>query len=353
MGGGFLTNRFSSGLWKLALRIHRYKTNHHLLEILGSLLLVAMVLLWFFLTWVAWSLIFCSFDNAIVNASNQQPASNLGRIYLTAYTITTLGRGDYQPEGVVWHLLKGIAAANGFFLVTLSIAYLFPVVSAVTKKRSLALYIASLGGTAEEILARAWNGKDFGQLDQHFIALAAILADVGEKHLTYPVLHYFHSQERSRSFSLSLVALDEALTLLEYAVASPAQIDPASLNPLRRASTAFIKTLKSVYLQPAKHTPKLPCLELIKSQQIPLKSDLANGEARCDRPFEQAMDHLQKRRRLLLALVTNDGWTWDAVDSKQTTNRANHLDDQTPINQSFSPNNYYNYEQSTIEQQYY
>jgi hypothetical protein len=155
MGGGFLTNRFSAWLWFLALRVHRHKTNHHLLEIVGLLLLVGMVLLWYLLTWVAWSLIFCSFENAVVNASDQQPASILGRIYFTAYTITTLGRGDYQPEGVVWHLLTGIAAANGFFLVTLSIAYLFPVVSAVTKKRSLALYIASLGGTAEEILAIA------------------------------------------------------------------------------------------------------------------------------------------------------------------------------------------------------
>lgn len=318
MGGGFLTNRFSSGLWKLALRIHRHKTNHHLLEIVGSLLLVGMVLLWFFLTWVAWSLIFCSFDNAIVNASNQQPASIWGRIYFTAYTITTLGRGDYQPNSVVWHLLTALASANGFFLITLSITYLFPVVSAVTQKRSLALYISTLGGTAEEILARAWNGKNFGQLNQHLIALAPMLAKLGEQHLTYPILHYFHGQERSRSFSLSIVALDEALTLLQYAVAPKVPIDSASLNSLRRASTAFLKTLKSVYLQPASQNPKLPYLEFIRTQNIPL---IDNSE------FLEATSHIHKRRQLLLALVKNDGWTWDAVASRQTTGRANDLDD--------------------------
>lgn len=321
-GGGFLTSRLSSWLWHGAIKRHKYNSNHRLLAAVGLILIVGMVVLWYLLTWGAWSLIFCSFQDAIVNGSNKEPASTWGRIYFTAYTITTLGRGDYQPGGTIWHLLTGLAAANGFFLVTLSIAYLFPVVSAATQKRILAIYISALGGTADEILTKAWNGKDFGNLDQHLISLTPLIAELGEKHLTYPVLHYFHSVERSRCLPLSIAAFDEAMTLLQYAVSDECKPDPASLNPARRASAAFVKTLKSAYLEPANHEPPLTPLELLRNQGIPTKSD---------RSFSENTSQINRRRRLLLALVNNDGWSWDAVASSLTTNRATSLDDDTAI----------------------
>ena len=323
-GGGFLTNRFSSWLWHSATKAHRFYTNHRLLVAIGLVLILGMVVIWYFLTWVSWSLIFCSFQNAVVNASDKEPASIWGRIYFTAYTLTTLGRGDYQPQTTSWHLLTGLAAANGFFLVTLSIAYLFPIISALTQKRILARYISSLGGTADDILAKAWNGKDFGNLDQHLISLAPMIVGLGEKHLAYPVLHYFHSRERSRCLTLSIAAFDEALTVLQYAIPANYQPDPASLIPARRACAAFLQTLKSAYLEPSDREPPLTPLELIRNQGIPTVSD-------CQ--FLQATSHINRRRRLLLSLVTSDGWSWDAVASTKTTNRASSLDDDTVINE--------------------
>ena len=135
-GGGFLTNRFPSWVWHWAIKLHKIKQNHGLLAGVGLLIIVGMAVSWFFLTWVSWSLVFCSFDNAMLNSSNKEPASTWGRIYFTIYTITTLGRGDYLAGGLVWHLFTGLAAANGFFLGTLSIAYFFPVVSALTNGQS-------------------------------------------------------------------------------------------------------------------------------------------------------------------------------------------------------------------------
>ena len=324
-GGGFLTDRFSSWLWHGATKIHRYHTNHRLLAAIGLLLVLGMAFLWYFMTWVAWSLIFNSFQDAIINSSNSEPASVWGRIYFTAYTLTTLGRGDYQPQTTFWHLLTGLAAANGFFLVTLSIAYLFPVVSAAIQKRSLAMYISSLGGTGDTILTNTWNGKDFGNLDQHLIALAPLIIGLSEQHLAYPVLHYFHTRERSRCLPLSLAALDEAMTLLQYAIPPNNRPDPAALNTARRACAAFIKTLKSDYIVPADSEPPLIPLQLLRERGIPIVSD---------RNFVLATGHLNKRRRLLLSLVRNDGWTWDAVASSITTNRATNLDDESILDKS-------------------
>lgn len=317
--GGFLTNRFSSWIWHWAIKLHQAKQNHRLLARVGLLLLVGMVLSWFLLTWVSWSLIFCSFDNAVLDSSGNQSASITSRIYFTAYTITTLGRGDYLPGGFIWHIFTGLAAANGFFLVTLSIAYLFPVVSAVTKQRALAAYISSLGGTADEILVRAWNGKDFGNLDQHLISLAPMITEFGEKQLSYPILYYFHTRETTRCLSLSIAALDEAMTLLRYAIPVDHQPDPASLGPARRADAVFLKTLKSAYFKPSDRIPVLPPLELLRSQGIPTVSDVT---------FIEASKSISHRRKLLMALVENDGWTWDMIASRRTTNRAENLDDE-------------------------
>ena len=321
-GGGFLTKRISSWLWHGATNMHRYKTNHRLLALIGLLIVLGMALLWYFMTWIAWSLIFNSFQDAIINSSDKEPASTWGRIYFAAYTLTTLGRGDYLPTSTGWHLLTGLAAANGFFLVTLSIAYLFPIISAAIQKRSLAIYISTLGGTGDEILANAWNGKDFGNLDQQLINLTPLILALSEQHFAYPVLYYFHTKERTRCLPLSIAALDEAITLLQYAVPAEHRPDPASLNPARRACSAFLKTLKSDYIEPGNYEPSLIPLKLLEQHGIPTVGD---------RAFKQATKHIIKRRKLLFALVRNDGWSWDAVGSSLTTNRAKSLDDETMI----------------------
>ena len=321
-GGGFLTNRFSSWLWHGATKLHRHNTNHRLLAAAGLLLILGMAMIWYLCTWIAWSLIFCSFDDAIVNSSNANPASVWGRIYFVAYTITTLGRGDYQPSSTIWHLLTGLAAANGFFLVTLSIAYLFPVVSAATEKRVLAVTISCLGGTADEILTKAWNGKSFGNLDQHLINLAPLIVGLGEKHLTYPVLHYFHTPLRSRCLPLSIAALDEATNILQYAVPLENRPDPAALAPVRRSCAAFLTTLKSDYIHPGEKEPPLIPLKLLRNKGIPTIEDEI---------YIKVMKQIGTRRKLLLALVENDGWSWDAAASSLTTSRAKSLDDDDII----------------------
>ncbi len=321
-GGGFLTNRISAWIWHSATKIHRHNTNHRLLAGAGLLLILGMVLIWYLCTWTAWSLIFCSFSNAIVNSSNQEPASIWGRIYFVAYTITTLGRGDYQPSSTFWHLLTGLAAANGFFLVTLSIAYLFPVVSAATEKRILAVHISCLGGTADEILTKAWNGKDFGNLDQHLINLTPSIVSLGEKHLTYPVLHYFHTPLRSRCLPLSIAALDEATSLLQYAIPLENRPDTSSLIPIRRSCAAFLTTLRSDYIKPSKREPSLIPLKLLRNKGIPTVDDGS---------YIKAFTQINKRRRLLLALVENDGWSWNAAASSLTTSRAKNLDDDSIV----------------------
>ncbi len=323
-GGGPLTGRLSAWLWLAALKIHKKSTNHRLLSTVGFLLLVCIPVFWFLFTWLGWVSLFSSVTTAVVSASDKLPASILERIYFAGFTLSTLGMGDYQPQGSLWQFLTTVASIQGFFQVTLTFAYLIPIVSAASRKRSVAAYITCLGGTADEIITRAWNGKDFGQFDQHLIALTPMLTQEGESHLTYPILHYFHTVERSRSAVLSVVALDEALTIIQYGIPPSYQPDGAAVKATRRAIAAFLNTLNTAYIEPSSINPPLPNLTLLEKHQIPLVDH---------QQFHQAIQPLTRRRRLLLALLDNEGWQWDAIASSQLTNRGSHLDDETPIDQ--------------------
>ena len=117
------------------------------------------------------------------------------------------------PAARRWRLLTAIAAANGFSLVSLTITYLLPIVTAELGRRRLAVYITALGRTPHEILTRAWNGKDFGALPDHLVALTMPFMEVGQGHLAYPVLHVIHSRTRETALAPSAAVLDEAITL--------------------------------------------------------------------------------------------------------------------------------------------
>ncbi|NES69429.1 MAG: two pore domain potassium channel family protein, partial [Okeania sp. SIO2D1] len=135
-GGGPLTSRLASGIWYLALRVHGgNRSRHRLLAITGSLMLVMVVLLWFIATWAGWSFVFCAVDKAVVSSTTLVPASNLDRIYFVGYTLSTLGMGNFKPLGFTWQMAVSIASIDGFFLVTLGLAYILSVVTAVAQKR--------------------------------------------------------------------------------------------------------------------------------------------------------------------------------------------------------------------------
>ena len=55
----------------------------------------------------------------------------------------------------------------------------------------------SFGETPADILGNAWNGNTFEPLTIHLANLAPSLSRLAQQHMAYPILHYFHSAERS------------------------------------------------------------------------------------------------------------------------------------------------------------
>lgn len=306
-GGGPLTSRLVNALWRALLRRHHRLAGDQLPAASGLLIVLFTTIVWIVLIWVSWSLIFSMSEQAVIETTSGRPADGWARAYFAGFTLITLGIGDYRPGGPAWQMATIVAAANGFFLMTLAIAYLLPLIAAVVQKRQIAAYIASLGHTPEDILLRGWNGSDFGRLPDHLVALAPRLLELGQSHLAYPVLHCFHSAERETAVALSIAALDEALTLLRHGVDPGVRPDRPAIDPLRSSITKFVTTLGALYPQESSDAPPAPSLDRLRTHGIPVVDDEA---------YQAEVAELADRRRLLLALVRSEGWTWEPLASR-------------------------------------
>ena len=151
-GGGPLTTRLARGLWSGALRAHRRSGSHGLLAAMGTVILMSAIVSWITLLWAGYLLVFSAGDAAVVHASTGAPAGFWERVYFTGYTLSTLGMGDFVPQGSAWRVVTALASLSSLFLVTLSITYLVPVLSAVAAKRQIAALIADIGHGARDHL---------------------------------------------------------------------------------------------------------------------------------------------------------------------------------------------------------
>ena len=299
-GAGPLTSWVTTALWRMSLKLAR---THRALAIAGFDVVLFTVLLWFCLVWLGWTLVLGMDPRSVVAVATGTPAGFWQRLYFTGTTLITIGNTEFQPQGRFWQVLTPIAAANGFFLVTLVITYLLPLVQAVQQRREIAVYISVLGATPDEILLQAWNGNGFGVLQDHLVALAPRVVGLGQGHLNYPVLHCFHSWTRASAIAPMIAVLDETLTLLE-GIDPELCPDRVAVYPLRGAIQHLLSTLAEAHLEPEKVPPPAPSLDGLRQAGIPTQSD---------DELQRRVDGVADRRKLLSGLVEQEGWRWRDV----------------------------------------
>ena len=291
-GAGPITKRVARGLWALGLSVHRRRSAHGLLTLIGPSLLVVATLVWVAGLWAGWLLVFSAEPETIVASLSKEPASLVERVYYVGFVLFTLGTGDYVPEGGLWQVLSVLASLSGLSVITLAITYVLSVVSAVATKRQLAGSIHSLGQTPSDLVGRAWDGDGFSGLEQQLPAIASALELHTQRHLAYPVLHYFHSADRRTALGPAVAVLDDALLLLAEGVA-----------PTRSTIASFLGTLSEAFIEEADMPPPLPDLKGLTEAGIPVVED---GSA-------ETAAGASHRRRLLLGLVRDAGWEWESV----------------------------------------
>jgi hypothetical protein len=310
-GGGPLTTRLARNVWQGALRWHWRRERggsggrHGLLAWTGPTILIGIVITWIVLLGVGVMMLFSAESSSVVNATTKAPADFWERLYFTGFTISTLGIGDFVPQGPLWRVVTGLAALSGLFVVTLSITYLMPVLSAVVEKRRLAASIAGLGETPRAILRGGWDGESLDSLEQPLVSISAEIEMHTQRHLVYPVVHFFHSTEKRTAIGPRVAALSEALRLIER-MPTEAQPPPASTRVARSAVDGMLSTLRSAFLRTGDDEPPVPSdAQTLREVGLPTREATP--------PHERDAKKAERRRRLLRVLVEDDGWHWRDV----------------------------------------
>lgn len=299
---GPVTARIGAGWWRLARRLARTPSSP-LVVASGPIVILLTVGVWLAMLWGGWALIFAADPDAVVSSSTQQPASGWSRVYYSAFTVFTLGVGDYIPNGQPWEVLTGLGVVSGLGLTTLAITYLVPVVSAVVARRVQASAIAGMGSSPQEIVTSAYRDKSFGYLDHRLQTLSDQLLQTAERHLSYPVLHYFHSADRHVDLRVQLYALDEAVSLLQHAVDPDVAPHPAVLEGVRHAVRQVIHRATD---EPADgDPPPPPDLTPLRDAGIPVTDDDT---------FTSRLADISRHRRRLLSFARESLWPVPAPD---------------------------------------
>lgn len=296
-GPGPITKRVSAAAWRLFRGAHmKIRRSHWLLRSAGPLIVLAIVLTWFLLMILGWGLVFGQEGSLVADGEVIQPA--LGRIHYASELVLGGGSSELQSGKGVWRFAEQLAVLTGVAFIGVSVAYVLPVIGAVAHRRSVAATIATLGGNPNEILLRAWTGDDFGDLDLHLIGLTPEITLASQRLLAYPVITYFHSDDRVSSMAPALVVLDEALTLLEEAVDGDAGCGRGAIVPCRAALTNFLGSLARMGIRPpGDNVLPRPPLEPLRSAGIPLRE--------VDR-IRAGYDELEDRRGRWAAYLRHD-----------------------------------------------
>lgn len=303
-GGGPLSARISSWGWGGIRRLGRWRRLRRVLGFAGPLVALMTVLGWILMFWAGWTLIFSAAPERVVNSITGEPADLWARLYFSGYAFFTLGLGDYRPVGGPWQVLTAMSAGNGFLVISLSAAYLIPLVGASVFKRSIALQIETLGRSPEGILISAWDGSGLSGLGQQLASLSPGIIEAGQQQLAYPVLHHFQPLEAEAALPVQLARLGEALRLHDHGLAAQVRLPPSVTHQLGRAIGLYMEMLDRSQLEGEDGTPPVPDLALLRQAGLPVVSD---AEFRC------RLDREREHRRHLEAVVRHSGWSWKHV----------------------------------------
>ncbi|WP_226479297.1 potassium channel family protein [Natrinema amylolyticum] len=301
-GSGPVSGRLTTGVWHGLRTVSR--DHDRALSIAGPLILILTLAMWIGLIWLGWTLVFASYPHSLISTRTGAVADWSGRFYYVAYTMFTDGNGDYTPLGDVWEIASAFTTASGMAFVTLGVSYILTVLGAVSNKRSFASTVTGLGERSEALVRSGWTGEDFQGLDLALESLASDLSMLAEQHKSYPILHYYHSEQADRASAVAVPVFDEALALFRYGVPDDASPDPAIIENGRSSAESYIETLDAAFIEAADEVPPSPDLDRLREDDIPTVSDAE---------FEAELEEMIERRRHLLGIVRGDAWEWPPV----------------------------------------
>lgn len=311
-GGGPITNAAAGAVWRLFFMAARKKAQSPLLDYAGMGVLIAVLFVWLSGLWLGLFLMLLSAADSIVASSTEATTSALEKLYYAGFSLSTLGVGDYKATTDLWRIVTALSAFAGLVLLTTSVTYFVPVLSAVNLQNRIGLFIDSIGRTPQDILKNSWNGKDFSAFTDSSATLANMLMQHILHHHSYPILHYFHNTNPSLSVKLKIVHLLEAYYLLRYCVPPRIIQEDLKLTVLGRVLDTYFDAINGKYV-PIQQNEQVPIPDLIalRGEGLPF----IDADPMQNFYPEQA----REQRSMATSLLKRDGWTWHAVYPNSAT----------------------------------
>lgn len=181
----------------------------------GMIHLLMTAFIWLLLLFTGTFLIFTSGEDMVVNGTSLLPANYYERFYFTGYLLSTLGIGDFIPGNSTSRIIAGILSFAGFILITIGLTYLLSVVQAVLKKKELAFYLSTLGKDIEEMFYLFKKEENLHTLMSDATNLRQKIFENASSYLSFPVVDYFLTKDRSSALVVQLAVLYEVLMILK------------------------------------------------------------------------------------------------------------------------------------------
>lgn len=211
---------------------------------LGPLLIPLTVVMWALLLILAFTLISLPSAGTFLVEGKQVFPAWFKALYVSGYSVTTLGVGDVTPSGMPLRLVMVLAGASGFILITVAVTYLLSVYGTLDRMTSLAFQIHRFIGRAEgrtpaDVIVVAVLADGVGELSNWLANTASTLSEVVQAEEEFALLHYFHTTNE-RALPLALTDLLEIVTLCRT-VLSPTHFPPLAGGIVTRGTERIVR----------------------------------------------------------------------------------------------------------------
>lgn len=253
-----LSNRLNRIVWNAFRQgSRRLPRRDWLLTYAGPTIIAATVGMWVILLLVGFALIYWpALGDDIVSTNPPTPTGFATALYVSGYSLSTLGTGDLVAQEDSYRLLIVFESIVGFSTVTASLTYLLAVYNAVTRNNAAAAWMHHATGDrgdAVQLLRHLGPGGDFSGARGTLSTMSHDLVEIVESHHTHVVLRYFRFTNPDLSLArVALLALDTT-SLIATAMDDDAYRSfkhSAAVAQLRKGGRQLITELATDFIPP-------------------------------------------------------------------------------------------------------
>lgn len=217
---GPIGERLNRAVWRVARTAAERMTRtrrHRFLNVVGPLLMPTLITGLVVTLVLAFALLYYPRMPAQF-IFNGRPESGvfIDAVYFSGVTLTSVGYGDIVPGTNPMRMIAMAEGAAGLALITLAIAYLLMIYTALERKRAVALsfyHQAGEGADAAGYVAHHFVEGEFYGLRESLREATRDLQSLLESHVEHPVINYFHPFEVYKGFPRIIFLLLETCAI--------------------------------------------------------------------------------------------------------------------------------------------